>query len=111
MLLLRSLQTQVKINFHVTRKIDKLKVIKIILIYSVPYIVFTFSSVQATIFNESKQNRTIYQSSNLEAQKIQVPEIEENKTNLNTWQDEGVCDAFHSNWKQIRCYCIKLNTA
>ena len=58
-----------------------------------------------------KQNRTIYQSSNLEAQKIQVPEREENKTNLNTWQDEGVYDAFHSNWKQIRCYCIKLNTA
>ena len=80
MLLLRSLQTQVKINFHVTRKIDKLKVIKIILIYSVPYIVFTFSSVQATIFNESKQNRTIYQSSNLEAQGIQVSGIEENKT-------------------------------
>ena len=59
--------------------IDKLKVIKIILTYSVPYIVFTFSSVQATIFNESKQNRTIYQSSNLEVQKIQVPEIEETK--------------------------------
>ena len=34
--------------------IDKLKVIKIILTYSVPYIVSTLSSVQATIFSESK---------------------------------------------------------
>ena len=34
--------------------IDKLKVIKIILTYSVPYIVSTLSSVQATIFSDSK---------------------------------------------------------
>ena len=34
--------------------IDKLKVIKIILTYSVPYIVSTLSSVQAIIFSESK---------------------------------------------------------
>ena len=34
--------------------IDKLKVIKFILTYSVPYIVSTLSSVQATIFSDSK---------------------------------------------------------
>ena len=34
--------------------IDKLKTIKIILTYSVPYIVSTLSSVQATIFSDSK---------------------------------------------------------
>ena len=34
--------------------IDKLKVVKIILTYSVPYIVSTLSSVQATIFSDSK---------------------------------------------------------